>query len=121
MEQGRVLIVSDSQDRKNFLEFHVRKLNLRPIWYPNILAARMAIKSDPFVLVLVDLGIPVEPKLAFIKDCLNLQPHIPVISIGKTDYLSKERPLPELPHMVCLPAIELAPGFMRQWFSRPTC
>ena len=121
MDKERVLIVTDSPDRKAFLEFHLKKLDLYPIWYPNILAARMATKCDPFVLVLVDLGIPVEPKISFIKDCLELQPHTPVVSIGKIHYLEKERPLPQLPHMISLSTIELVPGFLRQWFAKKIC
>jgi len=71
MGKERVLIVTDSPDRKAFLEFHLKKLNLHPM-----------------------------------------------VSIGKIHYLEKERPLPQLPHMISLSAIELVPGFFRESFAK---
>jgi len=118
MQLERVLIVSDSPDRKAFLEFHVKGLKLRPIWYPNILAARMAARSDPFVLIIVDLNIPMEPKLALINDCIRWQAETMVVSIGKTEYLMKEKPLPEVSSVVSLSSIKSVPVLIKEWVDR---
>ena len=119
MEKRKVLIVSDSPDRKAFLEFHVKAFHLYPVWYPNILAARMAIRNDPFVLTLVDLTIPLEPKLALIHECLQCQNEGIVVSIGKTEYLERNKPLPEVDSIVNLSSIESIPAFIKEWQERP--
>ena len=118
MEKKRVLIVSDTPDRKAFLEFHVKTMGLQPVWYPNILAARMAIRNDPFALTLVDLTIPLEPKLTLIKDCIHSQKDGMVVSIGKTEYLDKKKPLWEADSVVSLSSIESVPLFIKEWYSR---
>ena len=89
MEHPRVLIVSDSSDRRNFLEYHVRSHKMSPICYPNIMAARKAVRSDPFFMVVVDLSIPIEPKLALVKETCRQQPEARVITLEKEEYLKK--------------------------------
>ena len=117
MEQ-RVLIVSDSPDRRAYLEFHLNALKLQPVWYPNILAARMAARSDPFAMILVDLCIPLEPKLALIGDCVVCQPDAMVVSIGKTGYLEKEKLLPNTSSIVRLSNIEAVRIFVKEWLGK---
>ncbi|MBW2000706.1 MAG: hypothetical protein JRJ29_22435 [Deltaproteobacteria bacterium] len=114
MGPKRVLIVSDELDRKNFLEFHVRLRSLRPVWYPNILSARLALKADPFALAIVDLGIPVEPKLELIKQCNENRPELPVVSIGKTEYLSQILSLASFASLTCLDSIQSVPDFLEE-------
>ena len=115
IKQKRVLIVSESHDRKAFLEYHLRKRNLRPVWYPNILAASMTARLDPFVMVIVDLSIPVQPKLALIEDCAKYQTDALVVSIGKTEYLEKEQALPQVSRIMSLSSIESVPVFLKEW------
>ena len=78
----------------------------------------MAIKNDPFALTLVDLTIPLEPKLALIKEGVVSQKDSMVVSIGKTEYLQKKEPLREADSVVCLSSIESVPLFMKEWCSR---
>jgi len=113
--QKRVLIVSDSYDRKAFLEYHVMKTNLRPVWYPNILASRKAARLDPFAMVIVDLGIPVLPKLALIEDCTKYQEEALLVSIGKIEYLEKEGRLGQISRLISLSSIESVPIFLKKW------
>ncbi len=89
MEHARVLIVSESPDRRNFLEYYVRSHNMSPICYLNIMAARKAVSSDPFSMVVVDLSIPIEPKLALVKATCHHQPDAKVITVEKGKYLKK--------------------------------
>ena len=118
MKKLRALIVTDSPDRKNFLEYHIKTQDLRPIYYPNIMSARMAVKSDPFSLVIVDLSIPVEPKLALIKECLESQPDTMVISIGKIEFLNSQKLLPKVPNVVSLESIESVPVLLEKWHQK---
>ena len=78
----------------------------------------MAIKNDPFVLTLVDLTIPLEPKLALIKECVKSQKDSMVVSIGKIEYLQKKKPLWEADSVVSLSSIQSVPLFMKEWCSR---
>jgi len=118
MERRKVLIVSDSPDRKAYLEFQVRSFHLQPVWYPNILAARMAVRKDSFLLALVDLAIPLEPKLALIQEYLQWQKEGIVVTIGKREYLDKKKPVPEADSITKLSSIESIPVFVREWQRR---
>ena len=118
MVRQRVLIVSDSPDRRAYLEYHVRNCDLNPIWYPNILAARMAVRAEAFVLVTVDLSIPVQPKLELIRDCLEHQSNAVVVSVGKIEYLNKAKPLPEVASIIKLSSIESVPVLIKAWIKR---
>ena len=89
MAHGRVLIVSDSPDRRNFLQYYVRHHGMTPIWYPNIFAARKALNIDPFIIVVVDLSIPVESKMSLIREAFNQHPSISVMTLGKRAYGEK--------------------------------
>jgi len=89
MENNRVLIVSDSPDRRYFLEYHARRNNLAPIQYPNIMSTRKAVRLDPFCMVVVDLSIPVEPKLVLVKEACQFQRDARIMTIEKSEYLKK--------------------------------
>ena len=72
VEQSNVLIVSDNPDRCEFLHYHIKCHYLSPIWYPNILSARKAVRSMPFSMVVVDLSLPIESKLTLYKRGMSL-------------------------------------------------
>jgi DNA-binding NtrC family response regulator len=106
MKNNRVLIISDSPDRRNFLEHHVRCHGLAPIRYPNILSAVKAIRSDPFSMVVVDLSLPVEPKLSLIRETYHYQPDAQVITIEKEEYLKNTGALSSFSSAVSIDSIE---------------
>ena len=118
MENRKILIISDSPDRKSFIEYYIRNQGFSPVWYPNIMSAYLAVKKDPFSLVVVDLSIPVEPKLELIRECLRLHPGIIIIIIGKSEYLKKYRPLPEVPTIVNISSIALFPDFLPSYLPK---
>ncbi len=118
MENRKILIISDSPDRKSFIEYYIRNQGFSPVWYPNIMSAYLAVKKDPFSLVVVDLSIPVEPKLELIRECLRLHPGILIITIGKSEYLKKYRPLPEVPTIVNISSIALFPDFLPSYLPK---
>ena len=53
------------------------------------MAARKAVSLDPFSMVVVDLSIPVEPKLTLVKETCHHQPDAKVITLEKENYLKK--------------------------------
>ena len=109
MEHSRVLVVSDSPDRRNFLEYHIRRHNLATVCYPNIMSAKKSVRLDLFFMVVVDLSIPVESKLTLVKETCDHQPDAQVITIGKTEYLEKSGILSSLASVVSLDSIESFP------------
>jgi len=115
MENNRVLIVSDSPDRRNFLAYHVKCCHLAPVWYPNILSAVKAIRSDPFFLVIVDLSLPVEPKFALVRETYQYQLYPQVITIEKQEYLRHTGVLAPFPSAVSLDSIESFPDAVKKY------
>ena len=109
VEQSKVLIVSDNPDRYEFLHCHIKHHYLSPIWYPNILSARKAVRSIPFFMVVVDLSLPIESKLTLIRETCHYQPDAQVITIGKTKYLKKTGALSFLLSVVSIDSIYLFP------------
>ena len=89
MESNRVLVVSDSPDRTNFLSYHIRTQGMMPVRYPNYLSAMHALRADPFSIVVVDLTLPMQSKLELIKIASQRRDDTRVMAIGKTQYLKK--------------------------------
>lgn len=118
MKNNRVLIVSDSPHRRNFLEYHVKCHDLSPIWYPNIMSAVNAIKSDPFSMIVIDLSLPVEPKLSLVKEIYHYQPDAQVITIEKGEYLKKTGALSSFSSVVSIDSIELFPDKLEAYRSK---
>jgi hypothetical protein len=117
MENNRVLIVSESPDRRNFLAYHVKFQHLTPVWYPNILSAVKAIRLDPFFMVVVDLSLPVEPKLALVQEAYHHQLDPRVITIEKQDYLRNTGVLSPFPCAVSIDSIESFPEQLQRYGS----
>lgn len=109
MKNNRVLIVSDSPHRRNFLEYNVKCHGLAPIWYPNIMSAVKAIKSDPFFMVVIDLSLPIEPKLTLVRETYYYQPDAQVITIEKEEYLKNTGALSSFSSVVSIDSIESFP------------
>ena len=118
MKNNRVLIVSDSHHRRNFLEYHAKCHHLAPIWYPNIMSAAKAIKSDPFFMVVVDLSLPVEPKLSLVRQTCHYQPDAQVITIEKEEYLKNTGALTSLSSVVSIDSIESFPDKLEAYRSK---
>ncbi|MBW2346056.1 MAG: hypothetical protein JRF53_19095 [Deltaproteobacteria bacterium] len=117
MENNRVLIVSDSPDRHYFLEYHARRHHLAPIQYPNIMSARKAVRLDPFCMVVVDLSIPLEPKLVLVKEACRFQQAARVITIEKSEYLEKSGALSSLSSLVKIDSLDSFPDELRAYAS----
>jgi len=112
-----VLIISDSPDRRNFLRYHITCQNLKPLWYPNILSARKAIREDPFSMVVVDLSLPVEPKLTLMKEVSYYQPDAQIITIGKVKHLKGMGTLPSLSSIESIDSIETFPDRLGDYIT----
>ena len=113
MKPNRALIISDDLDRRNFLHYHMRCHYLTPIWYPNIMSAVMAVRQGFFSMVVVDISIPIEPKLTLVREVYCRQPGIQVITIGKEEYLKKTRVFSSFLSVVNINSIELFPDRLR--------
>jgi hypothetical protein len=109
MANNRVLIVSDRNDGQFFLAYHAKRHGLTPIQYPNIMSARKAVRLDPFCMVVVDLSMPVEPKLALVKEACQFQQEARVMTIGKTEYLKSTGVLSAFPSVVCMKSLDSFP------------
>lgn len=115
MKHGRVLIVSESQDRRNFLEYYVKENGFFSIWYPNVFASAKAIRNDPFELIIIDLSIPLEPKLALAKHAYINKPDVKMITIEKLEYLEKSLFLSEFPKIQSIPSIDVFPQKVKEY------
>ena len=115
MDHNRVLIVSDSPDRRNFLQYHIRSQNLSPIWYPNIISARKAVRSDLFSLVVVDLSLPIDQKLTLVQEACRYRPEVKTITIGKMEYLAETGAFSSLSTVVSLDSIDLFPDTLAEY------
>lgn len=106
METERILIISDSPDRINYLSHHVRTHHMKPIRYPNHGSTMHALKVDSFHTVVVDLTLPIDIKIELLKAACNLQENAKVIAIGKTQYLEKAGVLNDFPLVEQVPDIQ---------------
>ncbi len=86
-EKKRVLIVSDDPHRLNSLAQKVREGGMVPVYYLNIMAARLAAQKDDFSLVVIDLTLPIEPKVGLIRIYAGRENPSPIVVIGKSEYL----------------------------------
>ncbi len=115
MKNNRVLIVSDSFDRRNFLEYQVRCYNMAPIWYPNIFSAIKAVRTDPFFMVVIDLSLPVQPKLTLMGEINRYQPDARVITIEKQEYLRNTGVLSTFSSVASIDSIESFPDKLESY------
>ncbi len=109
MEDLRVLVISDSPVRVNYLSQHVRLQKMKPVRYPNNGATMHAMKVDSFFMVVVDLTLPIDQKLALLKAACVLQKDARCIAIGKSAYLEKTNLIKEFPAIVRLPHMDRFP------------
>lgn len=115
MKNNRVMIVSDSPDRRNFLEYHLKRHGLAAVRYPNIMSAVKAIKSDPFFMVVVDLSLPIEPKLSLVRETYHCQPDAQVITIEKEEYLKNTGALSSFSSVVSIDSIDSFPDKLKTY------
>lgn len=106
MERNRVLIVCDDSPRRKFIEQKLTHHNLKPVSYPNFLSARKAITSDPFAIIVVDLSMPIEQKLALVREACASQSDAQVITLEKLDYVRDTGALSSFPSVISLASIE---------------
>ena len=115
MGNNRVLIVSDSPDRRYFLEYYARRHHLAPVRHLNIMSAGKAIRLDPFCMVVVDLSIPLEPKLALVKEACRFQQNAQVVTIEKSEYLDETGALASLSSIVKLDSLDSFPEELKAY------
>ena len=115
MEQFRALIISDSPDRRNYIEYYLKRQNRKPVFYPNIMSARKAVKLDHLSMIVLDLSIPLEGKLALIRDTRSHQPDAQVITIGKIEYLEKTGALSSFSSVVSINSIKSFPDKLAEY------
>jgi DNA-binding NtrC family response regulator len=106
MERNRVLIVCDDSPRRKFIEQKLTHHNLKPVSYPNFLSARKAITSDSFVMIVVDLSMPIEQKLVLVREACTSQPDAQVITLEKLEYIKDTGVLSSFPSVISLASIE---------------
>jgi DNA-binding NtrC family response regulator len=106
MERSRVLIVCDDSPRRKFIEQKLTHHNLKPVSYPNFLSARKAITSDSFVMIVVDLSMPIEQKLVLVREACTSQPDAQVITLEKLEYIKDTGVLSSFPSVISLASIE---------------
>ena len=120
MENARALIVSDSPDRIHFLNHHIRSHHLSPIRYPNHWSSMHALKVDSFVMVVVDLTLPIDSKVELVKTACVLQKDAKIIAIGKTLYLKNAGVLNDFPSVEQIQSIQGFPENLSAWdFHEP--
>ena len=117
MEPGRVLVISDSADRRNFLQYYIKDKGMKPIWYPNLFAARKAVSVDSFSMIVVDLSIPLNMKLDFVRDSCANHPETKVITIGKRGFLETNAALLASSSVTSLDSIESFPEKLHEYDS----
>jgi len=83
MKNKRVLVVCDDNVRRKFIERNILDYEFEPLRYPNFLAARKAIQLDSFAVIVIDLLMPIEQKLALVEEACKSQPGTPVIAVEK--------------------------------------
>jgi hypothetical protein len=82
------------------------------------MSAVNAIKSDPFSMIVIDLSLPVEPKLSLVKEIYHYQPDAQVITIEKGEYLKKTGALSSFSSVVSIDSIELFPDKLEAYRSK---
>ena len=108
----RVLVVTDSRDRINFLSYHIRSHDMKPVSYPNPWAAMHALEVDAFGMVVVDLTLPVEGKLELVKRACLWQKGAKMAVIGKTEYLEESGALDRFASVERIPSIQAFPEWL---------
>jgi len=86
----KALIVANDPHNRNFLEKQYREAGYHPVSYLHPDAYFLALNDYRPDLLVVDLTIPMEPKLAVIDKARRRYPDLPVIVIGKGEYLRRE-------------------------------
>lgn len=112
METNRVLIVSDDSKRRKFIEYGIVRHNLDPVSYPNFLSVRKALQSDPFCIVIVDMQMPIEQKMALVEEAVKSQKDATVITIEKKEYLDSIGYLSSHPSIISLGSIVSFPDIL---------
>lgn len=113
MEDNIALVVSDDLDRRYFIAYCLKHHGMKPIWYPSILGAMKAVRVDSISLIVVDLLLPIDPKLTLINNAYHYQSHTQIITIGKKEYLKQSGALSLYPSVVSIDSIESFPKELR--------
>lgn len=103
------LVISDDAERREFLSYCLMSLGLESVWYPNIVGAIEATRLDFFYMVVVDISLPIEPKLISVKNTCRYQPNTQIITIGKIQYLKKINFRSFFPSVVSIESLGLFP------------
>jgi DNA-binding NtrC family response regulator len=105
MKNRKVLIVCDETIRRNFMEHHLTHYGLEPVSYPNFLSAKKALGLDAFGLIVIDLQMPLEQKLALLQEACKQQKEALIVTLEKVEYLRSTGILATCPEVICLDSI----------------
>ncbi len=100
-----VLIVSDYFEKFDFIQNHLIWQSLLPVRYHNIWAAKKNVKNNIFSMMVIDLSLPIEPKLDLIKEIYFYQPDTLIITIGKLSFLNKTGVLSYIPNLLSIDSL----------------
>jgi DNA-binding NtrC family response regulator len=119
MENNRVLIVSDDSKRRKFIEYGIVRHKLEPVSYPNFLSVRKALQLDPFFMVIVDMQMPIEQKLALVQEAVKSQQEATVVTIEKKEYLESVGFIESFPSVVVVDSMASFPGALDGMMKKP--
>jgi DNA-binding NtrC family response regulator len=115
----RVLIVSDDSKRRKFIEYGIVRHKLEPVSYPNFLSVRKALQLDPLFMVIVDMQMPIEQKLALVEEAVKSQRETKIVTIEKKEYLESVGFTESFPSVVVLDSIASFPGTLDGMMNTP--
>ena len=79
------------------------------------MSTRKAVRLDPFCMVVVDLSIPVEPKLVLVKEACQFQRDARIMTIEKSEYLKKTGVLSSFSSLVKIDSLDSFPDELRAY------
>lgn len=101
----KALIVANDPHNRNFLEKQYREAGYHPVSYLHPDAYFLALHDYRPALLVVDLTIPMEPKLAVIARARQQYPDLSIIVIGKSEFLRGEGLLQNDPNITLVAEI----------------
>lgn len=86
----RVLLLCTDPPRLRQLRSHYERRAMRVTWYPHDQAYLLDLADRRPDLLVADLTLPVEPKLNVVRRARQAYPNLPVLLIGKGEFLRQE-------------------------------
>ncbi|HPM75460.1 MAG TPA: hypothetical protein PK961_00105 [bacterium] len=106
----RVLLVCTDPPRLQQLRAHYERDDAHVAWYPHDQAYLLDLADERPALLVVDLTLPVAPKLNVVRRARALYPDLPVLLIGKGEYLRQEGLFQHEPGVAWTPDLDRLPA-----------